>query len=208
MLDGEHVVVIAQFALYRHRAQAGFYAVVQGRCTAGLPTVVVAEDLPIGDRWEYRSSGLWAEQVHEAPTDTDAHWSYGLEAFAIRLDDPAELLGRGYGDRCALGWELDVFVPLDSGASHTGDTGCAKSGRGEGLLLYENLELDINGPATRSTWTLDSEHDMGSGLLRTEVGGLAKNETGRRPEGLPASVIIPTLLGEWVVAIADRPAFG
>jgi hypothetical protein len=65
--------------------------------------VVEGLDRP-ADRWEFRSSGLWAQVVCESP---GSHWSYGLEAFALAVDDPSELLGRGYGDRVALGWELD-----------------------------------------------------------------------------------------------------
>ena len=41
-------------------------------------------------------------------------WTYGLEAFALAVDDPAELLGRGYGHRVPLGWELEFEAPADA----------------------------------------------------------------------------------------------
>jgi hypothetical protein len=70
-----------------------------------LPLVIVVDDLETShDRWEFRTSGLWAEAICEQP---GRHWSFGLEAFAVAIDHPDELLGRGYGHRTPLGWELD-----------------------------------------------------------------------------------------------------
>ena len=40
-------------------------------------------DLP-ATSWELRTSGLWADHICEAPLD---HWSYGLESFALVIDD-------------------------------------------------------------------------------------------------------------------------
>lgn len=192
-------IVVAQFAAYRHLATAGFYAVVVGPCTDWLPVVIATEDLRPGPRWEFRTSGLWAEQVHERPTATTEHWSYGLEAFAIRIENPRELLGRGYGDRCALGWELDVFTPIDDSID-----GQALPGSARGVLLFERLELDVDGPAWRYHWQLEPEDvngDAAAPMLTTTVD--ATTSVGSSP-----SVIVPTALGEWTVAIADRPTSG
>ena len=84
---------------------------------------------PSSGRWEFRTSGLWAEVFDESE-----HWSYGLEAFALEIDDPAELLGRGYGKRVALGWELDL-IDRPTGS------------RLEGLLLHGRDEHEISLPA-------------------------------------------------------------
>ena len=199
VVEATEAVVVAQFANYRHVARAGFYAVVHGELTGWEPAVVVSEDLRPGDRWEFRTSGLWAEQVREAPTSTEQHWSYGLEAFAIRIDNPNELLGRGYGERCALGWELDVFVPLAPSDTEP------KQGHGSGVLLYENLEVEVTGKATRWEWSLepgDVADAKDAGLLTTRIDDRGRTEV------VPPTVVIPTLLGEWSVAIADRPASG
>ena len=40
----------------------------------------------------------------EQPLD---HWTVGLEAFGLAFDDPGEVLGRGHGDRAALGLDLE-----------------------------------------------------------------------------------------------------
>ncbi len=51
-----------------------------------------------------RGEGLWADAVCETPFD---HWSVGLEAFAIELDDPKEALGQARGDRTGMGFDLE-----------------------------------------------------------------------------------------------------
>ena len=76
------------------------------------PVVMSEPNIPIpADRWEFRTDGLWAEQVCEKPHD---HWSYGLEAFALEVDDPTELTSTGFGRRVPLGWELDFYATTPS----------------------------------------------------------------------------------------------
>jgi len=53
---------------------------------------------------EIRSDGLWADVNCETPHD---HWSLGLEAFGVSLDDPDEALGAERGDRTGLGLDLE-----------------------------------------------------------------------------------------------------
>ena len=53
---------------------------------------------------EVRAQGLWADQNCEQPFE---HWSYGLEAFALRLDRPEDALGDGRGERVGLGYDLE-----------------------------------------------------------------------------------------------------
>lgn len=53
---------------------------------------------------EIRSDGLWADVNCETPHD---HWSLGLEAFGVALDDPEEALGAERGDRTGLGLDLE-----------------------------------------------------------------------------------------------------
>ncbi|NNF55047.1 MAG: hypothetical protein HKN03_11475 [Acidimicrobiales bacterium] len=122
----------------------------------GLPVVMVEADIPIpADRWEFRTSGLWAEQVCETPHQ---HWSYGLEAFALELDDSAELTRTGYGTRVPLGWELDFeadgrpawlltdSAPLEIAGAYT------QPGSLHGLLLDAAGEHSTEGAAQRWHW--------------------------------------------------------
>ena len=68
---------------------------------------------------EIRSEGLWADVNCEAAHD---HWSLGLEAFGVALDDPDDALGDERGDRTGLGldleWEADG--PVIGGAGDYG----------------------------------------------------------------------------------------
>lgn len=53
---------------------------------------------------EVRAEGLWADHNLEAPFD---HWSLGLEAFAVSVDDPAEAYGDLRGERVPFGLDLE-----------------------------------------------------------------------------------------------------
>ena len=57
---------------------------------------------------EVRADGLWGELSCETPFE---HWTYGLEAFGVRLDDPADSLRGEIGERMPVGldieWEVD-----------------------------------------------------------------------------------------------------
>ncbi len=51
-----------------------------------------------------RADGLWAELVCEVP---DEHWSFGLEAFGLRLDDRTEARTAEVGERVPVGFDLE-----------------------------------------------------------------------------------------------------
>ena len=59
---------------------------------------------------ELRAEGLWAELGCETPGE---HWTFGLEAFGVRLDDPRDALRAGgeIGDRVAVGLDLEWEAP-------------------------------------------------------------------------------------------------
>jgi hypothetical protein len=63
---------------------------------------------------ELRSSGLWADHIAETPL---AHWSVGLEAFAVRLDDPTDVFGAFRGERVPLGFDLEWEARIPPGAA-------------------------------------------------------------------------------------------
>lgn len=73
----------------------------------GQPLLAVRDHeapLPKGEVLEIRTDGLWSAVTCETPHD---HWSIGLEAFAVALDDPADALSHERGDRVALGFDLE-----------------------------------------------------------------------------------------------------
>src|SRR5436309_8740814 len=52
--------------------------------------------LPRGRLLELRGDGLWAELVCEVP---DEHWTFGLEAFALRFENRDEARTADVGER-------------------------------------------------------------------------------------------------------------
>jgi hypothetical protein len=102
---------------------------------------------------EVRTTDLWADHVCETPFD---HWTLGLEAFALGVDDPLELHGRQLGDRVPLGfdleWESDGPV-LDRSAP-SGAEGYEVACRVHGEVLIGPSVLDVDAFGTRA-------HDWG-----------------------------------------------
>lgn len=85
------------------------YELVVSGAALGHGYVVVRDlDIPAPrhGRLEFRADGIWTEFVEEEP----GRWTLGLEAFGLRVDDPAHEIG----DRVAVGYDLDV----DEGMVH------------------------------------------------------------------------------------------
>lgn len=61
---------------------------------------------------EIRADGLWAELTCEV---ADEHWTFGLEAFGVVLDDPlgapVDAFGGEIGERVAVGYDLEWETP-------------------------------------------------------------------------------------------------
>lgn len=141
---------------------------------------------------ELRAGGLWADHIPERPYE---HWSVGLEAFALRIDDPTVALGDFRGERVPLGydleWELD---PVSVRALPSGYEQPAVV-HGEVLLGADTYDLDGFG------WR---RHTWGTGPLAAEprswgrgadgsarVGAVAPEATTEWTEGLPVPVGLP-----------------
>jgi hypothetical protein len=83
------------------------YSAVFSGSAVGAGYVVVLDDAvprPRGRALEVRTDGLWTEMTCET---RDEHWSFGLEAFGLRVDDPQETIG----DRIAVGYDLEWETP-------------------------------------------------------------------------------------------------
>jgi hypothetical protein len=73
----------------------------------GRPLVTVIDhDVPIprAGSLEIRTEGLWADHTVEVPLD---HFTLGLEAFAVGVDDPTATYGDLRGDRVPFGLDLE-----------------------------------------------------------------------------------------------------
>jgi hypothetical protein len=106
----------------------------------GTPGILTVRDheVPLPrQRLEIRTEGLWAELVCETPGE---HWTFGLEAFGLRLDEPEDALRPGgeIGERVAVGLDLEWEVGPD-GPPH---------GTVHGDVLVERAQWTIEAPGT------------------------------------------------------------
>ena len=134
-----------RLGLHPGTGQAWFWAAVVG----GGPPLVTLRDHdvapPAGRSLEVRASGLWAELVCETPLE---HWSVGMEAFGVALDDPLEAWGRERGDPWALGLDVEweALGPCAAWAGGGGDGYSQPCGvSGDVLVGARRFQLDGSG---------------------------------------------------------------
>lgn len=116
--------------------RAVYWACVVGD---GRPLVTVRDDdvpLPRGTTLEVRTSGLWSAIHTETPGE---HWSVGLEAFALSLDDPTDAWGDERGDLVPLGFDLEWEASAPGTITHP----CVVTG--EVLVGTESISVDAFG---------------------------------------------------------------
>jgi hypothetical protein len=120
-----------------------------------LPGPVVVRDHEVAlprQGLEVRAEGLWAELWCETPLE---HWTYGLEAFGVRLDDPHDALTSERGERVAVGLDLEweEGAPCHARGPDWPVRGLVQAGavHGEVLLGRSRFELDAWGER-RHSW--------------------------------------------------------
>jgi hypothetical protein len=100
---GPQAGALAAITILPGRNQAWYWA---GVVRPGAPLVVL-HDLGLrlpARRLEIRGEALWADHINEEPFE---HWTIGNEAYALAVDDADEVLGRGRGESCPLGFDLE-----------------------------------------------------------------------------------------------------
>ncbi|QGG93944.1 hypothetical protein [Actinomarinicola tropica] len=99
-------------------------------------------DEPRGGGLELRASGIWADHVCETPF---SHWSVGLEAFGLVLDEPEDAVTSGRGRAVPIGWDLEWED--DGGVEPIGgaDDGYLAHGRAHGELLLDDDTVELDG---------------------------------------------------------------
>ena len=177
-----------RLALLPGRDRAWYWAYVAG---AGRPLVAVRDhdvDLPRGRALEVRGPGLWADVTCETPLD---HWSMGLEAFGVALDDPTEALRGERGEPVALGLDLEWEAsapPCPSGAP--AGYGQPSTVHGEVLVGRERLAVDGRGWRTHvwgprvppmAHWWATAHLDEGTALWAWSEGGAWRLPPGGEP---------------------------
>lgn len=119
---------------------AWYHAFLTGTHRQLVAVIDTEVPLPVGSL-EIRTEGLWATHICETPHD---HWTIGLEAFGVGLDDPAELYGRQFGDRVPLGFDLEweTAGPVDNASDATVRYHQPCTVSGEILVGAEEIDFD------------------------------------------------------------------
>lgn len=139
-----------QLALHPHHRRAWVWA-----CLVRPGELIVVRDhdvpLPRPGSLEVRASGLWTDLTCETPL---SHWTFGLEAFAVRLDDPTDAYEGERGDRVPLGFDLEweaLAPPFEypGAAARPGAGHVQHPGRVHGEVLLGDETLAFEGTGER-----------------------------------------------------------
>lgn len=110
---------------------------------------------------EVRTTGLWADHVCETPFD---HWTVGLEAFAVQVDDPGELIGEARGDLVPFGLDVEweaAAAPVPAQQRWNADRAAIEPTEVDGYVVPATVhgevligaeEVDLDALGTWSHW--------------------------------------------------------
>ncbi len=115
------------------------------------PVVVRDHEVPLPRvGLEVRADGLWGELVCETPFE---HWTYGLEAFGVALDDPSESRRGEIGERLPVGFDLEWEVDANGGDVRGRDDalpGYEQFGVVHGEVLLGRARIDVDAVGRRA----------------------------------------------------------
>ena len=130
---------------------------------------------------EFRAEAIWAQHVCETPL---SHWTIGLEAFGVTLDDPTDAMGNQWGKRTSVGLDLEWESNDDPQRTDEGFTQeCVVNG--EVLLDEETIVIHTRG------------------RRRREWGGEPQKSMTQRE-----TLAIPIRVGEHILEIEHDPLLG
>jgi hypothetical protein len=135
-----------RLGLYPDQQRAWYWACVVG---ADRPLVTVIDhDVapPRPGSLEIRSEGLWGDLTVEAPFD---HVTVGTEAFAVAIEDPAQVYGDLRGERVPLGFDLEWETVGDGAYPYPGTTRYEVPCRVHGEVLVGDERIDLDGIGQR-----------------------------------------------------------
>lgn len=88
-----------------------------------------------------RGDGLWADLLCETPFE---HWTIGVEAFGLLVDDIADEVGERVPVGLDLEWEVTEAEVIDAT-----DSGYAQAGTMRGEVLIGDAHIEVEAPAHR-----------------------------------------------------------
>lgn len=188
-----------RLSLWPNRGVCWYWAALVGTGRDLVTLVDTEVPLPRNGSLEIRAEGLWADHIVEDPFD---HLSVGCEAFAVRLDDPAEAFGRLWGERVGfgldLGWETDGGVLTHPGppAGDGYEVPCRVVG--EVLVGAEQIALDAAGWRSHTwgpgrPWTSGVRGRFADGGWLRDDASVAAEPVGFAPLALPGQTLLLAL---------------
>ena len=153
-----------QLTLWPRAGVSWFWACVAGPDRPLVTVITNDAPVPRPPALELRASGLWVDLICETPF---AHFSVGLEAFGVALDDPTEVYRGCRGDRTPLGFDLEWETP-EAARSVPGGYRLDGTVLGEVLVGDERIELDGRG-GRKHRWGTDQWWNEASDFGTAEV---------------------------------------
>ena len=148
-----------RLGLYPNLGVAWYWACLVGE---GRPLVTVIDHevaLPKAPSLEIRADGLWADHIVETPFD---HMTLGCEAFAVSVDDPAEVYGDLRGDRVPFGFDLEWETDRGGLYPWIGTTRYEVSCNVHGEILVGDETIDFDGIGQRDhSWGVRDWWNLG-----------------------------------------------
>ncbi|HEY1281082.1 MAG TPA: hypothetical protein VGF22_15505 [Acidimicrobiales bacterium] len=132
--------------LQPNQRRVWYWSVVVQAGRRQLHVADVAAPLPSAGL-RVRTTGLWAEHVCEVPFE---QWTVQNECYAVALDDPADALGRAYGESTPVAVDMEWYgeapaAPIPGGYRQAGEA--------HAVIELAGGPLPFVGPAARAhTW--------------------------------------------------------
>ena len=197
-----------RLALHREKRIAWFWAYL---FRPGVGPVVVRDHdvtLPRGAALEIRAEALWSELVCETPGE---HWSIGLEAFGVALDEADDALRGEIGTRIALGFDFEwetsgaPFTTTRAGIAYEEQPGVVY---GEVLLGRDRIPLETVGRFEHTTGAAAARDTASRATIAWDDGSWwsVRDGSGPRWEGRVAHPLEPQGLELATQSVAVIPA--
>lgn len=143
-LDGR-VGGYVRLGLYPNLGVSWYWACLVGRDDTLVTVIEHQAPVPPGRSLEIRTEGLWADHTVETALD---HFTLGCEAFAVRLDDPADVYGPMRGARVPFALDLEWETEGEPYA-YPGVTRYEVPCRVHGEIQVEDERIEFDGTGQR-----------------------------------------------------------